>query len=338
MSLSRRSVLRNLGVLSAVPTLSSLNKCFALQSGASGAGPGSDSVLVLFEGPWLVSDVKSGEHKGDLMALSLPDPHVCQMGLWDSTSKDANPPLVNPVDSKLECASLANDAVFTGTRITPHKMGSSTDVFDVTYHRPNPLAPPTDSFVYIRKKQVEPRKMPGDRVIYLPVPDATYVAGQIPHWTVNDTSSEKLVEDPATARMYITVIFEYKATKASPTSISLTDGSGTHFEVKSTNTRKHLIFRLTPGVGMTGDDQAHVQAAFAALVQRAVPNAPTSISVTPGALSVVVGPNANGLSADELGIDPTDVIPDALPPKPGTIAPRNLDFPSCQGGGMVISG
>lgn len=334
MSLSRRSVLRNLGALSAVQTLNPLSKCFGLQSVISEIGPKPDSILVMFEGPWLISDVKSGRHKGHLMALCVGDPHVCQMGLWDSTSKAENPPLVSPVDPQLEAVLLGDDAVFTATR-TPAKLNSCSEVFDETFRRPNPHAPPTDSFVYIRKKKLTPKKLPGDRVIYIPVPDSVHVAGQIPYWSVNDTSREPLVEKPDKARMYITVILEYKASKAHPTTLALTDGSGTHFEVKSSHKKKHLIFRLTPGTAHGGDDSAHVKGAFDDLVKRLLPESPTALSVVPGSLKVVVGPSAAGLSPTELGIDPKDVIPSVPPPNSGGLAPRNADFPNCQGGGMI---
>ena len=337
MALSRRSVLRNLGAISAVQTLTPLNKCFGLQATAPDSGPSPDSVLVLFEGPWLISDVKAGPHKGHLMALCVGDPHVCQMGLWNSTSTDANPPLVSPIDPSLEAVLLGNDAVFAATR-TPAKLNSSLAVFDETFNKPNPQAPPTDSFVYIRKKNVAPKKMAGDRVIYLPVPDAVHVAGQVAYWNVADTNATPLVEKPDQAHMYITVIMEFKASKTKPTALSLSDGTGTHFEVKSTHKRKHLIFRLIPGASTTTmpDDSAHVQQAFADLVQRVIPTAPTSVAVTPGSLQVVVGPGGGSLSANELGISTKDIIPEVVKVKPGTPRPMFADFPSCSGGGMIV--
>jgi len=334
MALSRRSVLRNLGAISAVQTFAPLNHCFGSQSAISETGPSPDSVLVLFEGPWLISDVKTGPHKGDLMAICVGDPHACQMGLWNSTSKADNPPLLSPLDPELEAASLANDAVFRATRM-PAKLNSCTTVFDKTFHQPNPDAPPTDSFVYIRKKKLEPKKMAGDRVIYIPVPDSVHVAGQVPFWPVTDNTPEKLVENPSAARMYITVILEYKATKARPTALSFSDDSGSRFEVKSSHARRHLIFRLVPGSSTMANDADHIKAAFGDLVQRLLPATPNAIAVTPGSLQVVIGPSAAGLSANELGIAKEDIVASVQAPKPGGIRPMFLDFPSCQGGGLV---
>ena len=337
MALSRRSVLRNLGAISAVQTLNPLSHCFGFESAIPGTGPSPDSVLVLFEGPWLISDVKSGPHKGHLMALCVGDPHVCQMGLWNSTSTADNPPLVSPIDPELEGLSLANDAVFTATRM-PAKVNHCAAVFDKTFNQPNPDAPPTDSFVYIRNKKIKPKKLPGDRIIYTPVPDAVYVAGQVPYWPVTDNTADKLVENPSQARMYITVILEYKATKAHPTTLSLSDGSGTHFAVTSSHKRKHLIFRLVPGISTMGADQDHIKTAFADLVQRLIPTTPDAIGVIPGSLQVVVGPNAAGLSPNELGIAKQDIIPSVQPSKPGMPRPMYVDYPSCQGGGLVNVG
>lgn len=333
MALSRRSVLRNLGAISAIQTLTPLNKCFGFQSDPSKSAPASDSVLVLFEGPWLLSDVKSGPHKGKLMALCVGDTHVCQMGLWDTTSTSTNPPLKSPVDPELEAALLAENAVFHATR-TPAKQNECRKVFDAAFSEPNRDAPPTDAFVYVRDKKLEPKKLPGDRIIYLPVPDAIHVSGQLPFWTVTESGKEPLVYKPEIARMYISVILEYKASKEHATELSFSDASGTHFEVSSKHKRKELIFRLSPRQATMGNDSMHVQQAFADLVKRLLPNAPDSISVMPGPLKVVVGPNPLGLSVDQLGIDPKDVIANVPPPNPGALRPQSADFPSCSGGGM----
>jgi len=332
MAQSRRSVLQNIGALSAVQTLGPLHKIFALQSTPSKTA--SDSVLVLFEGPWLLSDVKSGPHKGQLMALSVSDTHTCQMGLWNITANSSNPPLKSPVDPELEAALLGENAVFHATR-TPAKQNACRGVFDTAFNEPNPDAPPTNSFVFIRDRELEPKKVPGDRVIYLPVPDAMYVAGQLPYWNVTETGKVPLVVKSEIARMYISVILEYKATKEHPTTLSFSDESGTHFEVSSTHQRKQLIFRLSPRQTTMGNDSMHVQQAFADLVKRLLPNAPDSISVKPGALKVVVGPNPLGLTVEQLGIDPKDVIPNVPPPNPGGLRPQSMDFPSCTGGGLL---
>lgn len=329
MELTRRNVLR-FGALS-LATASSPS--WARGSGLfapAGTGPAADSVLVLIEGPWLYTQPVTGT----LRCISLADPHICQMGLWDEKSQA----LVSPYDPTQAGPTLPGGGGATGTLTSSNPRPDVVKIFDAAFAREDVGGP--DNFVYMRHTGLKAKATSGDRNVTVPVPDNVYVAGRLTNGTVNDAGEPPVIVNPDTARIFVTYVFEY--TQDSTGSTSLTIDPGASVGKPFTLTKgQHLLFQMQAKVS-TAADVTHIKEAFSSLVKRvSTGSIPLSVSfpeAVPTA-DVQLGVNAQGLSAAELGLDVNTIgghhqVHKSHIKGHGNVG--NAKDPSCAGGGIPL--
>lgn len=335
MLISRRAALRSFAAFSALRTTNLTSWAHALA--LAGTGPSPSSILVLVEGPWLITQ----QTTGILQAISLPDPHQCQLGLWDPTQKT----IVSPYDPNQPGPYLPGGTAVSATLKSANPRPDAVATFDVPFKRADIGG--ADNFVYIRNKPLKGAAAAGDRTLTLPVPDNVYVAGRALNGVVIDASIPPVIENPGTAKLFISLVFEYTQDAQKATALTVNDGSGGTFTLHSGG---QLVLQMqTPG-GAT-PDCTHVSHAFDQVVSRIGAGSPPPLSIhfpdQCPEVNVQLGINAQGLSAEELGLHLSTSRSHPTPPKkhqsPIHHANSFLDSglmyqkePSCAGGAIVI--
>lgn len=330
MDFTRRSLLR----LGAVSLASASSSAWAHKLGLllpGGTGPANDSVLVLVEGPWLYTQPVTGM----LRCISLPDPHICQMGLWNNELKT----LVSPYDPSKDGPLLAGGATVKAKLNSSNKRPDVVTVFDAAFYRDDIGGP--DNFVYIRNQGLKATAQSGDRTLSIAVPDNVYVAGRLTEGILHDASDPKIIVNPDSARIFVTYIFEYTQDSTGSTSLVFDDGSGKTFTLTK---GQHLIFQMQTAEA-TAADVSHITHAFSDLVSRIGDGTvPLSVSFPEQVetASVQMGINSMGLGPDELGLQLNINGKDhkgehkkhKAPPRKHRVGTNKQ--PSCAGGGIPI--
>lgn len=322
MEFTRRDVLR-IGALSLASTTSSAWARSLGVHAPAGTGPAADSVLILVEGPWLYMQPVTGT----VQCISLPEPHACQMGLWDAASSS----LVSPYDPSQPGPLLPNSTAVTGKLASANPRPDVVKVFDEAFYRDDVGG--ADNYVYLRNTGLKAKAQATDRTVTIPVPDNVYVAGRVTNGAIVDASDPKVIVNPDTARLFVTYVFEYTQDATASTSLTIADGGGKTFTLTK---GQHLIFQMQ-SAHASAEDVPHITHAFTEVVSRIDSGKlPLSIAFPAAVVSadIQLGVNAQGLSAAELGLHVTAGIKAAVPKKKSTVKYNQL--PSCDGGGTPI--
>jgi hypothetical protein len=321
MKLTRRNVLR----FGAFSLASATSPTWARNLGLYapvGTGPAASSVLVLVEGPWLYTQPTVN---GDLQCISLPDPHQCQMGIWNAAKGN----VVSPYDASQDGPLLPSGAAFVSKLTSANPRPDVVTVFDAAFYRDD--VDGADNFVYLRNTKLTATAKSGDRTVAIPVPDHLYVAGRVLNAVITDANVPPLVVNPATARLFVTYIFEYTQDARNATSLTFDDGTGKTFTVTK---GQNLLFRLQADQPDTAD-VPHILHSFSEQISRIDKGQlPISIAFPTGTANadIQLGVNAQGLTADELGLHVTS----GLRAKHKKHKLKIGALASCQGGGIGI--
>jgi hypothetical protein len=314
MHVSRRSVLRNIGMFSAVQPLAALAGSMmigcrrapqpALLKGAiQGAHDGKTRIL--FQGPWLFS------HAGDtslVVSTFGTNDHDCRYGFWDNTANAIVNEAVVPPAAVWTTAPIANGATFQQVYKPAALAAKSVYLDQATLNGPVVL-----------------QRQAADRVITLPMPNRVHFAGRL--------STAKVTYRGATLPVapYVTTILVYdKPLNAGVApSIPILNGNST---VITANSSQDLIFQTYHKIyaGMT--EKQHIEAAFANLVTRVQDGNkhpyPVALTVANGCYDTSANPE--GIGDAQLGIQPCVV------PPPGPAALFFATYSNCAGGGLGI--
>lgn len=358
MPVSRRSVLRNLGALSAAQTIplaatSFLAGCKSKQPAAQPkleaeqlklaaaapklTSPATDSIYLLFEGPWLFTNIPNQTGKetaGQMVVRAILGDHLLQVGRWDGTQitdENGNP---NPLSPRVR-------EQWNGNHADPNApLQSFADVFNSGFKADTQYPAP---FLTGFTVPADPTQ---DVAFSLPVPNVVMVGGRL-------TTSTIVWRKSARFSLYTTTILKYTPNKASLPVLTLSNGT-TSFTLKtvqdttatSPQQKQHFLFRLThPTSETTAQDVAHIKMMFSTMSSRlSPPPADLLYDISSTDFQVPDPGSVDGISIDELGVKADDQAKAALRaaerlPKSASADIKqhrlNMGYSNCAGGGMA---
>ena len=181
---------------------------------------------------------------------------------------------------------------------------------------------------------------PGDRTIVLPIPTSMHFAGILR--SASASGSGILSTTPANPHTVAILKYMPEISGDSAPALTLYQGdSGLSYSLEAGN---HLVFRLQHTGLMTMDtNREHVTQAFTHL--RSHLSVGDSIGFQFDGDSAYYLGDAQGLSFDELGLDPNDMVPpndngtpNPMPMPMAVASPHDGRFANCCGGGGVSGG
>jgi hypothetical protein len=310
MSLTRRSVLRNLGALSAVRPLSAIGSALVLgckeapkPAPAAPPAPVTSTIRILFEGPWLFSRGKNNT----LNVTATGDPnHVCNYGLWDNQGSKILKPATMPVAIKWFAEPIPN-----------------SPSFNAVYRKAAIEAKTVFLEPEILKGRIVIERRPNDRIVTLPMPDHIYFAGRLSTAKVTYKGA-----DLGTAPS-VTTILEYDRPGPSPT-IAIKNGDTPIIDAIPAN---DLVFQMYHKGMSTTPDVKHIEDAFKDLMSMVKDEHKKPYAVTLAVQNDCFDPYTGpGKFTDaELNIKPCPA-----PTPPGGLHPEVADFSNCAGGGLGV--
>ncbi len=314
MHVSRRSVLRNIGVFSAVQPLAAIAGSMIIgckraptPSGGGGTPPGphDGKTRILFQGPWIFSH--SGDTSLVVSTFGTPE-HDCRFGFWDNATNRILNEAVVPPSAAWTTAPIANGATFQKVYKPAAQAARSVYLDEATLKGP----------IVLQRQTL-------DRVITLPMPDHVHFAGRLATAKVTFRGAALPVAP------YVTTILVYDKplTAGIAPSIPILNGNST---VITANSSQDLIFQTyhKTYAGMT--EKQHIEAAFANLITRVQDGSrhpyPVALTVMNGCYDTSANPE--GISDAQLGIQPCV----ATPPAPAALFIAT--YSNCAGGGIGI--
>jgi hypothetical protein len=271
MSMTRRTLVRNLTALSALPLVSGLNRrtLAAVRRDSNpncpSNAPTSNSIFVLFQGPWIIDQPDLNVLRATTVGhLEAPwsSIHHCPVGLGNICSSS----LDNFTDSTrgnhmalpLDLGPGEQWPITQSVSYIPPP-GSITQLFDGPYA--------ADPFVYIKGSNMTVMQQSDDRTVTLPMPDAAYVGGYLNSCTVSgSTIAPSGSAQPTSNYPYTVVIFEYRTKSGNAPALTLNPGGRPPILLSGGTPNTHLVFRMIHSDQMT--DRQHVHAAHESLRRR----------------------------------------------------------------------
>ena len=336
MSITRRTLVRNLTALSSLPLVSGLNRrtLAAMRGGPApkcpSATPTSNSIFVLFQGPWIID--QPDPNVATLRATTvghLEAPwssiHHCPVGLGNICSSS----LGNFSDATLENPMALPLDLGPGEQWSIVPVSYSPPASNITKLFDGPYA--ADHFAYIKGSNMTVTQHSDDRTVTLPMPDAAYVGGYLNLCTVSGSTIAPLGSaQPASNYPYAVVIFEYQTKSGKVPALTLNPSGRSPINLSGTTANTHLVFRMIHSDQMT--DRQHVHAAHESL-RRRIGNwagdgaiLDLTLAVAPkGAITSTPGSNTANFDALEMGLTPSN-------DRGGTT------YGDCCGGGIVLGG
>ncbi len=308
MPLTRRSILRNLGAISAARPLSAIGTALVL--GCKEAPkpapvvtpePVISKIRIMLEGPWLFS------HSEDtrLVATSLGDAsHSCRYGLWDIPSNSILKPETMPASTKWEAASIEGSPTFQKV-YKPAALAAKSVYLDPE----------------ILKGAIVIDRKPTDRVLSLPMPDQIQFAGRLLTATVTYKGAT-LGTAP-----FVATILTYNR-PGGPATIPIKSGDTTIITATPAN---DLVFQMYHSGADPMTDVQHIEAAFANLMSQVQNDHKKSYAVALTVKNDCPNPSSIDKATDaELGIKPCPA------PQTGGFHAMDSDVSSCAGGGLGV--
>jgi len=343
MTVTRRTIIRNLAALSALPLAAEFGKGLAFAMGGSTPPtlPDPTSIFVMFEGPWIIDQFKTGTLRATSFDKTINEgatgtaSHLCAVGFSESNGN-----LVYPAGSTT-ASTLTLPApgnwVISPKSALQSQTNTLVELFDAQFNDPN-----NNVFAYIRKQNMTVNPWANDRTVLFPTPDKVYVGGRLVPGLlsgaqgvagITDNSSVLATSGSDSPMPYVTVIFEYKG--PNPTSLSLSTGS-TNISLVS---GQHFIFRMRhqhANLPTPSEDAQHIEDAFATLLQRVGGTGNKSLPT----LNVANGNYVENSYPDnftdaEMGLGMAPMS--RLHPRSGR-KPFYDTYSNCCGGGIVLGG
>ena len=189
--------------------------------------------------------------------------------------------------------------------------------------------------VYLKRENLTVKPNPGDRTVLLPIPDRVYLGGQLKDAIVADNSG--VLQSPSQARSYVATIFEYRHDPDQSNKMTVSTSDGNTFDLQS----QHLVFRMRFPPDRLADTE-HIEHAFSSLAARIKGGqSDLDISINARSTKIVGGNDTGGISAAEMGIEPgvmSETHSHTNQHATSFLGGFTIDFPSCQGGGIIIMG
>jgi len=309
MSLTRRSVLRNLGALSAARPLYAIGTTLVLgckeapkPAPAPPPTPVMSKIRIMLEGPWLFSHSENTR----LVATTLGDAsHSCRYGFWDNPSNSILKPGTMSASTKWEADSIEGSPTFQKV-YKPAALAAKSVFFDSE----------------ILKGSIVINRKPTDRIISLPMPDQVQFAGRMSTATVTYKGAT-LGTAP-----YVATILTYNRPGSSPT-IPIKSAGTT---IISANPANDLVFQMYHNAAATPSDVQHINSAFADLISQVQNEHKKPYAVILTVKNDCLDPSSDTAKTTdaELGIMPCPA------PQTGVIRPQIADFSSCAGGSFGV--
>lgn len=276
MQVTRRSLLYLLGALPFAQATRSLASGAGL-GGAAKPQASSDSIFVLFEGPWLISHTAK-QH--GITALTVEDTqHTVASGKWDDKSKSMV--TANLLDPGTSCA-------ITGSNL------ATAPPFGELFNN----ACASHKIAWISRVPHTLHPTGAQRRIDLPMPNRVYVAGFLVNTKVSNKSQPVL--DTNDVVPHVTTVLEYERAAQGAPGMSLAIAGK---PAQTLGAGDHMIFRTLLG-DPTCPDNTHVQHAFNFLADR------VQAGTTPGPIQIAcqttdyqTGSCAPTFSDNELGLE-----------------------------------
>jgi len=237
MPITRRTVLRNLGTLTAASALPIIGCKTAPAPHADG------SIRVIFAGPWMIN----GDKSGTLFATTdISSYHSCVCEKWINGSPAATGTFTPPT--------IAQADRWHGT-FTPAQTSSSFKAVKDAFINNN--AP------YFGKHPVAP--LPKDLHFTLPAPDAAYLGGRLMDGYISDEAG-KLV--PGKMPYVATILHYHQNAGQQPFSLSLADPAQHGNTTITANSGEDLIFHVVHDPADPQPEGAHIPNMFANILTR----------------------------------------------------------------------
>ena len=353
MSMTRRTLIRNLTALSALPLVSGLDGPAAFAVSGFGfqketAAPDPNSIFVLFEGPWIIHQPDSSMktikastfgHLDEPWPSQFGSVHSCPVGLGTcgeyslSNPQDGNSmqlPLELGVGGKWSVIAPGDSPGSTGGYSTAPK--SLAGLFGGLYGE---FSNKLDPFVYITNSGMAVAQDHDDRTVTLPTPARVWIGGALTKYSVtgsNLTPASSSTKPPSRVTPYFVVFLEYQTDgNGNAPDLRLNPTGHAAIKLQGGNSRKtHLIFRMTHSDTMQLDQ--HVHAAHNSL-RRRIGNwggdgtgldLTLTSSTTP--LPTTQGNNFDGFDVQEMGM--MGSMPKGERAGPG--------YADCCGGGIIL--
>ena len=323
MSITRRSILRNIGALTAVQTLpaaagSLLIGCKS-QPAPAAAVLAPQMMRVIFEGPWIFSHAP-GDRTTLIARAEVIDPHISVCGKW-----------VNGVLSQTGIAQPGPSGRWNGT-FSPAQATSNFDVLKDAYT--------AAKAVIMKSFSLDDKTYPTDFSISLPMPNKVFLGGGLVEASIKDPNG--LV--PAGAIPMTDTILHYDQNSGTTPFVLTIGDASNQFPV---NASDDLIFRImhnnkkdcTP-------DSVHIPRTFGHQCLRLIDGNKKNPNLSLTLPHATFTPNQlpDGLTDLELGLGMDSVPCSPAPVLKGKVAPAQApadlhvasgDWSSCSGGGIA---
>jgi hypothetical protein len=351
MSITRRTLVRNLTTLSALPLVSGLDSpaLAAMLRGSAATcaspTPTPNSIFVLFQGPWIIDQPDPSASTlrattiGRLDAL-WPAIHHCPVGLGNICSSSlGNFSDGNSMALPLELGLGELWSIVPSGSYTPPST-SITTLFDSPYNAKDP-------FVYIKDSNMTVTPHSHDRTVTLPIPDAAYVGGFLGKCKVSgDTIAvQSGGTQPAYNNPYAVHIFEYQTKSGTPPALTLNPEGRAPINLSGSTPNTHLVFRMIHSDQMT--TRQHVRAAHDSLRRRIRNSAgdgamlDLKLAFDPGEITATQGSNTAYFDPLEMGLTPVLGHAGTTGNESGRTSSHVIvgtSYGDCCGGGMVLGG
>jgi hypothetical protein len=299
--------------------------------------PDPNSIYLLFEGPWLFSNVPGSNGKetpGVMQATAILDEHILLAGRWNGTQiadDNGNQPPLSPKAGEKWTGTLADMSA-------PAQL--FTDVVGAGFGENSQSPAP-----YMTGFTVNP-VLSTDIAIKLPVPNYVMVGGLL-------NQSNIALSGVSKYRLYASTIFKYTANNGTLPILTLTNGTAS-FELRAANDsdskpqkKQHFIFGLHPTTCMTPtEESAHVTKVFGWILSRLSP-APSNVqyAISGTKFDDPDPSTVDGISNVELGLGsrtapcPTEAVANhKMKMKDDGIQEwiQDVGYSNCAGGGLGV--
>jgi hypothetical protein len=285
MTLSRRTILKNLGAASALFGSKSTLSAAAAPPAKAKASTAPPFLRILFEGPWLFCP--GGKNMLRAIAPLADGMHQCMCGKWSASGGAIQP--ISPAPAQAQ------------SWTAPFISGAPLNAFD-------------DKIIagfsamgaaYVTGTGLKSKPQANDLTFVLPVPDEVHVGGHLYDGTLTG-STGRMNNMPFT-----TTVLRYNHLPASTPALVVTDGT----QQIALSAGDDLIVRLyTKQCFVAPADAQHVVATFNALLTRVSP-APT-LTLALNSTNVILNAMPDKITDPELGV----AAPVTVCPRSSTLA------------------